>query len=104
MRRSVRIGKSMEEKIHKRIINCSKAVENDLYKCHALVLKYIENRGHSTEIETVKANCKTLMEEAVEINEKIRQLARKAEGPKNTNPNKIFSSTNEHRLKKITGG
>ena len=86
MRRSVRIGKSMEEKIHERIINCSKAVENYLYKCHALVLEYIENRGHSTEIETVNTNCKTLMEEAVEIIEKIKQLARKAEGPRKYKP------------------
>ena len=66
-----------------------------------VMLEYIENRGHSTKIETVNTNCKNLMEEAVEINERIRQLARKAEGPKNTNPNKIFSSTNEQRLKKL---
>ena len=72
----------MDEKIQKRLNKLFEnrdSTEKDLYKCHALVLKHIENQSCSTKIETFIKKCKTLMKQAIEKNEEIIQLAGKAE-------------------------
>ena len=42
-------------------------MEIELYKYHALVLEYIENRTHSTKMDILIIKIKLLMEHAVEL-------------------------------------
>ena len=56
-------------------------LENELYKCHEIIIENIESQSRSSKIDTQIQNCKSLIETAVEINEELIKLASKSVDP-----------------------
>ena len=56
-------------------------LENELYKCHEIIIEHIESQSRSSKIDTQIQNCKSLIETAVEINEELIKLVSKSVDP-----------------------
>ena len=56
-------------------------LENELYKCHEIILEYIESQSRCSKIDTYIENCRNYIEQAVEINSELIDMAAKSANP-----------------------
>ena len=56
-------------------------LENELYKCHEIILEYIENQSRCSKIDTYIEKCRNYIEQAVEINNELIDMAAKSANP-----------------------
>ena len=56
-------------------------LENELYKCHEIILKYIESQSRCSKIDTYIEKCRNYIEQAVEINNELIVMAAKSANP-----------------------
>ena len=68
------------KKIKKLFEKCSN-LENELYKCHNIILEYIENQSRCSKIDTNIEKCRKYIEQAVEINNELIDMAAKSANP-----------------------
>ena len=52
-------------------------LENELYKCHEIILEYIESQIRCSKIDTYIEKCRNYIEQAVEINNELIEMAAK---------------------------
>ena len=75
---------SMENKFQKKIkkfFEKSSNLENGLYKCHEIILEYIENQSRCSKIDTCIEKCRNYVEQAVETNNELTDMAAKSANP-----------------------
>ena len=56
-------------------------LENELYKCHEIILEYIESQSRCSKIDTYIEKCRNYIEQAVEINTELIDMAAKSANP-----------------------
>ena len=56
-------------------------LENELYKCHEIILEYIESQSGCSKIDTYIEKCRNYIEQAVEINNELIDMAAKSANP-----------------------
>ena len=56
-------------------------LENEFYKCHEIILEYIESQSRCSKIDTYIEKCRNYMEQAVEINTELIDMAAKSANP-----------------------
>ena len=56
-------------------------LENELYKCHEIILEYIESQSRCSKIDTYIEKCRHYIEQAVEINTELIDMAAKSANP-----------------------
>ena len=74
----------MEVKFQKKIRNLfvkRSNLENELYKCHEIILEYIEIQSRCSTIDTYIENCRNYIEQAVEVNNELIDMAAKRANP-----------------------
>ena len=75
---------SMEVKFQKKIkklFEKRSTLENELYKCHEIILEYIESQSRCSKIDTYIEKCRNYIEQAVEINTELIDMAAKSANP-----------------------
>ena len=75
---------SMEVKFQKKIKKLSEKrsnLENKLYKCHEKFLEYIENQSRCSKFDTYFEKCRNYIEQGVEINNELIDMAAKSANP-----------------------
>ena len=75
---------SMEVKFQKKIKKLFEKrsnLENEPYKCHEIILKYIESQSRCSKIDTYFEKCRNYIEQAVEIINELIHLAAKSANP-----------------------
>ena len=86
-------------------------LENELNKCHEIILEYIENQSPCSKIDTYFEKCRNYIEQAVEINSELIDMAAKSANSDKlipaqdmwisfeavTEPDKLDSSSNVSR-------
>ena len=74
----------MEVKFQKKIKNLFEKrsnLGNELYKCHEIILEYIESQSRCSKIDTYIEKCRNYIEQAVEINTELIDMAAKSANP-----------------------
>ena len=61
-------------------------LENELYKCHKIILEYIESQSRCSKLETYIEKCRNYLEQAVEVNNELIDMAAKSANPDNLIP------------------
>ena len=56
-------------------------LENEIYKCHEILLEYIENQSRCSKIATHIEKCRNYMEQAVELKNELIDMAAKSANP-----------------------
>ena len=56
-------------------------LENELYKCHEIILEDIKNQSRCSKIDTYIEKCRNYIEQAVEINNELIDMAAKSANP-----------------------
>ena len=56
-------------------------LENELYKCHEIILEYIESQSHCSKIDTCIEKCRSYIEQAVEVNNELIDMPAKSANP-----------------------
>ena len=56
-------------------------LKNELYKCHEIILEYIESQSRCSKIDTYIEKCRNYIEQAVEINSELIDMATKSANP-----------------------
>ena len=75
---------SMEVKFQKKIKKLFEKrsnLKNELYKCHEIILEYIESQCRCSKIDTYIEKCRNYIEQAVEINTELIDMAAKSANP-----------------------
>ena len=75
---------SMEVKFQKKIKKLFEKrsnLENELYKCHEIILEYIESQSRCSKTDTYIEKCRNYIEQAVEINTELIDMAAKSANP-----------------------
>ena len=50
-------------------------LKNELYKCHEIILEYIESRSRCSKIDTYIEKLRNYIEQAVEVNNELIDMA-----------------------------
>ena len=77
---------SMEVKFQKKIKKLFEKrcnIENELYKCHEIILEYIESQSRCSKVDTYIEKCRNNIEQAIEINNELFYMAAKMPTPTN---------------------
>ena len=61
-------------------------LENELCKCHEIILEYIESQSRCSKIDTYNEKCRNYIEQAVEVNNELIDMAAKSSNPDNLIP------------------
>ena len=72
----VKYQKKIKKLFEKRI-----NLENDFYECHEIILEYIESQCRCSKIDTYIENCRNYIEQAVEVNNELIEMAAKSSNP-----------------------
>ena len=56
-------------------------LENELYKCHEIILEYIESQSRSSKNDTYIEKCRNYIEQAVELNNELIDMASESANP-----------------------
>ena len=75
---------SMEIKFQKKVKKLFEKrsnLENELYKCHEIILEYIESQSRCSKSDTYFEKCKNYIEQAVEVNNELIDMAAKSANP-----------------------
>ena len=75
---------SMEVKFQKKIKKSFEKrsnLENELYKCHEIILEYLESQSRCSKIYTYIEKCRNYVEPAVAINSELIDMAAKRANP-----------------------
>ena len=56
-------------------------LENELYKCHEIILEYIESQTRSSKNDTYIEKCRNYIEQAIELNNVLIDIAAKSANP-----------------------
>ena len=56
-------------------------LENELYKCHEIILEYTESQSRCSKIDTYIEKCRNYVEQAVEVNNELIDMAAKSSNP-----------------------
>ena len=56
-------------------------LKNELYKCNEIILQYIESQSRCSKIDTYFEKCRNYIEQAVEINNELIDMAAKSAIP-----------------------
>ena len=62
-------------------------LENELFKCHEIILEYIENQSRCSKIETYFEKCRNYIKQAVEVKNELIDMAAKS-----ANPDKLITA------------
>ena len=65
-------------------------LENELYKCHEIILEYIESQSRCSKIDTHNEKCRNYIEQAVEINTELIEMAAKSANPDELIPAQVM--------------
>ena len=80
---------SMEVKFQKKIRKLFEKrsnLKNELHKCHEIILEYIESQSRCSKIDTYIEKCGNYMEQAVEMNNELIDIAAKSANPDESIP------------------
>ena len=69
------------QKKSKKLFEKRSNLENELYKCHEKILEYIESQSRCSKIDTYIEKCRNYLEQAVEINTELIDMAAKSANP-----------------------
>ena len=69
-----------QKKIKKLFEKCSN-LKNELYKCHEIILECIESQSRCSKIDTYIEKCRNHIEQVVEINTELIDMAAKSANP-----------------------
>ena len=56
-------------------------LENDFYKCHEIIFENIESQSRCSKIDTYIEKCRNYIEQAVEVNNELIEMAAKSSNP-----------------------